>query len=426
MSTLKRFWRFLSSMKFAIILLILLAVACALASLVTQGQSYQYYARQYSERTAAVILALHLDDAFHSVWFIAISGFLCLNLMCCNLLRLPGLLRRSRQDRVPGHADVSVADVGDPEAAFRRLGLRPVRRREGEREILYASKNRAGLWGAWVCHLGILLIILGFSLGQMTQRQYTVYGVPGQSKQIGDTDLILIIDDFQVDLRQDDTVSQYTAQITVRDLSDARGDSQSAAVSVNHPATLYGMKFYQNSTGWAATVHIAKDGSPLQEAVLCAGEYLQVEDKPELAIVLTAFYPDYVLTPGQGPATASGALNNPAYLYQVYYQEQLLGMNVLMPEEELTIDEYTVTFSDPQNYTLIQIKVDHFTPLALVGGLVTLLGLILALYLQPMKVWALEEGGTWTVYGQSHKGGAIFRERLTTACRMFQFDTSSQ
>ena len=419
MSTFKKLWRFLSSMKFAIILLVILALACSLASLVTQGQDYAWYAQRYSERTAALILALGLDDAFHSVWFIAITAFLCLNLLLCNVLRLPGLLTRTRTEADPAKVldaagDVSAENVQDPEAVFKRLGMRPAK--VDGREAYFAAKHRAGLWGAWVCHLGILLLILGFGLGQATQKQYAVYGVPGTSKPIGDTEYALTIDDFRVGLREDDTVEQYTADITVRDLSEKGiGGSESASISVNHPATLYGMKFYQNSTGWAATVRVAKDGEPLQDEILCAGEYLLVKDKPELAIYLSAFYPDYVMTPGVGPSTASGALNNPAYLYQVYYQEQVLGMNILMPGEELTIDEYTVTFSDPQNYTLIQIKRDRFTPLALAGGLITLLGLILALYLQPARVWAIRTENGWTVRGQCRKGGALFRERFLRA-----------
>ena len=426
MTAIKRMWRFLSSMKFAILLLVVLALACSAASLVTQGQTYAWYAQRYSERTAALIVALHLDDAFHSWWFMLIAGFLCVNLLCCNVLRLPGLIRRTRSEADPDKAvngDVSVAGVADPEAVFRKLGMKPVK--SGDK--LFASKHRAGLWGAWVCHLGIiLLLILGFGLGQMTQRQYTVYGVPGQSKPIGNTELALTIDDFRVDLRDDDTVAQYTADITVRDLSEkGMGDVESATISVNAPATLFGMKFYQNSTGWAATVHVMKDGEPLQEEVLCAGEYLRVADKPDLAVYLSAFYPDYVMAPGVGPSTASGALRNPAYLYQVYYQDRVLGMNVLMPEEELTIDEYTVTFTDPQTYTLIQVKADRFTWLALAGGLVTLAGLILALYLQPAKVWAVPEDGTWTMVGQCRKGGALFRERFMRAANGEDKDASS-
>ena len=67
MATLKKIWRFVGSMRFAIALLVVLALACSLSSFVTQGQTYAWYARRYSERTAALILTLHLDDAFHKI-----------------------------------------------------------------------------------------------------------------------------------------------------------------------------------------------------------------------------------------------------------------------------------------------------------------------------------------------------------------------
>ena len=420
---MKKLWKFLSSMRFAIILLAVLAAACSVASFVTQGQTYEWYAQRYSERAAALILALHLDDAFHSPWFIAITAFLCLNLLACNLVRLPQLVNRTRSEADPakamrGKGDVSASGIADPKLLFAQLGMGAPKacRTEDGREALFAARHTAGLWGAWVCHLGILLLILGFGLGQMTQKQYTAYGVPGQTRPIGDTELALTIDDFRVDLREDDTVEQYTASITVRDLSEKGiGRSESAEISVNNPARLFGLKFYQNSTGWAARMNVLKDGEPLQEAVLCAGEYLAIQDKPDLVVFFRAFYPDYVLEPGVGPATATGALKNPAYLYQAYYMDRLLGMNVLIGDEPLTIDEYTITFDEPQSYTLISIKEDHFTWLALAGGMLTLLGLVLAFYVQPRKLWAVRDGETWTVYGQCRKGGALFVDRFNKA-----------
>ena len=87
MSILKKIWTFISSMRFAILLLAVLALACSVSSMVTQGQSFAWYAQRYSERTAALILALHWDDAFHSWWFLLISAFLCINLLLCNILR---------------------------------------------------------------------------------------------------------------------------------------------------------------------------------------------------------------------------------------------------------------------------------------------------------------------------------------------------
>jgi len=430
---LKKIWKFISSMRFAIALLLVLALACAASSLITQNQTYAWYSQRYSERTAGLIMALHLDDAFHSPWFIVITAFLCLNLLLCNLLRLPRLIRRTRAETRPESVlkqsgDVSAEGIAEPEAVFQRLRMpRPTPCQTGDgREALFSARHPVGLWGAWVCHLGILLLILGFGLGQMTQQQYAVYGVPGQTRRIGETECFLTIDDFSIEKRADGSVAQYTTDITVQDAASGGTSRGSASISVNHPATLCGMKFYQNATGWAAQVDVYKDGEPIQQEVVCAGDYLSVKDKEGLVVMLNALYPDYVMTPGVGPSTASDQLNNPAYLYSVYYQGQVIGMNALMDGEEITIDAYTVTFSNPQSYTLIQVKVDRFTFLALIGGLVTMLGLVLALYVQPARVWAIRrDDGLWTLYGENRKGGALFRERFEQAVEQRSQDHAS-
>ena len=346
MSFLRRLFRFISSMKFAIILLVILVLVCFAGSFVTQNQSSAWYAAQYGERTGGLIMALRLDDVFHSWYFILISGFLCLNLLLCNVVRLPRLIGRTRKEST--------------------------------------ARAKLGCWGAWITHVGVLLLILGYSLGQMTYKEYTVYGVPGQTMAIGDTGLVLTINDFSIGLRDDDTVEQYTSDITVYDIGRS-SEGSSAQVSVNNPADLFGLRFYQNSTGWAAGIDIRRGGEQLQHDVVCAGDYISVADNPDLVVMLNAFYPDYQLVQGYGPTTLSSAINNPGYLYSVYYQGRMIGMNVLMQDEVLKIDDYEVTFSDPQNYTLIQIKRDSFTPLAFAGGLVVMVGLIISFYVRPPR-----------------------------------------
>lgn len=407
-------------MPFAIGLLTVLAIACALSSLVTQGQSYSWYVSKYGERFAAVIMALHADDAYHSGWFLTLTGFLCLNLIGCNLIRLPGLIRRFRRMKDPENGakaePTAVAEnVNRPESVFEALHMpSPTARTNAEgREELFAVKNRIGLWGAWICHLGILLLILGFALGQMTGKQESVYGIPGQTKPLGNTGLAVTIRDFTVSLREDDTVEQYTADITVTEQRSGRAED--ARINVNNPAGLFGWTFYQNSTGYAARVRVLKDGKDLQEEILCVGESLAVADKTDLVIHFQAFYPDYAATESGRPGTRSGQLNNPAYLYMVSYQDRVLGMNALMEGEELTIDEYTVLFDQPRNYTLIAAKRDPFTPMALIGGLITLIGLLLALYIRPASLRAVKEGEIWTVSGRCEKGGVLFAEALREA-----------
>ncbi len=411
---MKKIWTFLGSMRFAILLLVILAAACAGGSFIAQGLSYEQYAELYSQRAAGLILALRLDDVFHAWWFLALTAFLCGNLLLCNLSRLPRLLRRYREAADPAHrgaASVTAAGVRDPEAFFARLRMPKALESTDEtgRPLRFSIQNRLGLWGAWVCHLGILLLILGFALGQATKEEYTVYGVPGQTKQIGETDYALAIRDFQIERRADGSVAQYSAALTVLDLSDESDVlAQDLTVSVNHPGSAFGFKLYQNSTGEAATLTVRRDGETVQEDVLCEGEYTTLLNTP-LAVLLRSVVPDYETD------AAGNAL--PGYAYQIYVNEEFYSMDLRGEGETIPdFEPYEVSFSDARSYTLIQVKRDRFTPLALLGGLLTLLGLFLAFYLQTRKLWAVQEAdGTWTVSGSSPKAGPLFTDRFREA-----------
>ena len=91
---MKKIGKFLSSMGFAVTLLVLLAAACALCSLVEQGLPPEMYEARYGKQAASVLIALQVNDAYHSVWFIALTGFLCLNLTLCSILRFSSFRKR--------------------------------------------------------------------------------------------------------------------------------------------------------------------------------------------------------------------------------------------------------------------------------------------------------------------------------------------
>ena len=338
---MKKVWKFLTSMKFAIILLVILSLAMAGGSFITQNQSYEWYASEYSERTAAFIIALRLDDVFHSWWFLALFILLCLDIFFCNVAKLPVLIRRVKK----------------------------------------AEKAKAGVFGPFVAHIGMLLLIIGFVLGQVTKEEYTVYGYPGQVVDLGDTGIRVGIDDFQVSFNEDDSVSQYTADLVVTKeslivLSQA---------SVNHPAKVIGYRFYQNSFGYTAHVRVLDSGTVIQEDRIMAGGGLTIQDRQAITVVFNAFYPDYEYSESIGPSTKSGRMRNPGYLYSVYYGETMLGMNVLTKGETIRIDDYEVIFDDPGYYTVLQVKKDSFTWLALAGGLVLMAGFFLSFYVKPLS-----------------------------------------
>lgn len=419
---LKKIAKALFSMRTALILLGLLVLACVAGSVIPQQEIDAYYTGYYPERMGMLILLTGLNDVFHSVWFVVLTLFLCLNLLGCNMIHFPRLMKQMSGSFTPQRyfaawQGEALVKTEDPEPLFRRLGFHKIQSEtiEGQ-EVRYSVRNKLGLWGAWLTHLGLLVIILGFSLGQMYTVKYTVYGVPGQTKQVADTHYALTIDEFRVDLRADETVEQYTSRLTLTDLETRQAVTGQS--SVNHPLKAHGMKLYQNSTGWAATVTVFKGEQLLQQELLCAGEHLTIADLPDLVVAFRSFYPDYIRDASGKPATASSALRNPAYLYALYYQEGVLGMNVLQADERITVEDYSIIFSDPQQYTLIQIKSDPFTWLAGIGGILIILALFLAFYLRTEELLAVRlEDGTWALTGRSKKGGILFQERILEAAQ---------
>ncbi len=406
------FWKFLSSMRFGMLLLGLLCVACIFGSVLPQGKSLDWYLEHYSQRRAALIYGLNLSDVFRSTWFLILTTVLCCNLVLCTLLHLPGVLRRWQAGDDPASLArtapaATLTGIADPEALFARLHMGKPRALEQDgKQVRFSARNRIGLWGSTVCHLGILLLILGYVLGQTTKLEYTVYGLPGQTKPVGDTGYFLTIDDFEMALQDSGTPDQFTSRVTLQNASGS--EAESAAVSVNHPGSLLGYSVYQNSMGNAAKVSVLVHGEPFQEAVLCQGEYLQIANTP-----VAIFFDGY-----EAQAPFDDGSRHDVYDYPLYDASAGRSNSGYQIEGQaaLTTSVYEIRFSEHQNYTLLQLKKDRFQWLAMLGGLMILVGLILAFFLQPKQLRAVkEEDGTWTVSAYSRKGGVLFADQVKKA-----------
>ena len=414
---MKKIGKFLSSMGFAVTLLVLLAAACALSSLVEQGLPQETYAAHYGEGTASLIMALQINDAYHSTWFIALSGFLCLNLILCSVIRFPFFLRRYRQEKelkaflsMPG--DLGETETGDPESIFTAMHMGTPEKfgTADGREALAAGKNSIGLWGAWICHLGILLLIASFALGQITLKENVVWGIPGETKHLPETGLEVTIDDFRTETREDGSVGQYVTDITVTD--PASGRTEKASVSVNHPAEFGGFHLYQNNTGTAAEAVVERDGQEIQRKTLLPQQTMEesvlgLEDRPEYAFYFA----------GIRTMREKGQEERTLYFYDLYHQGILQRNYYFFDEGTVTVGEDRVTFT-PKTFTLLVARQDRFAPLALAGGLITMLGLLLAFCLQPKTLWAVRgENGKWILRGRCRKGQALMKEQLEEAVR---------
>ena len=74
MSMIKKGLRGIRSMKFGILLLVLIVAVSLIGSVITQGESEEFYLANYSQ--AYLILALGLDHVYYTPYFLGLGALL--------------------------------------------------------------------------------------------------------------------------------------------------------------------------------------------------------------------------------------------------------------------------------------------------------------------------------------------------------------
>ena len=86
-------WNIFSSVKLALILLIIIAITSIAGTLIPQREEAMEFARRLSPGLVQLFRFLQLFDMYHSIWFRIIFGALALNLIVCSINRFPATLR---------------------------------------------------------------------------------------------------------------------------------------------------------------------------------------------------------------------------------------------------------------------------------------------------------------------------------------------
>lgn len=92
-------YELLSSMRFAISLLTVLAIASMIGTVLKQSEPYPNYIMQFGQFWFQVFETLGLYDVYHSAWFLLILAFLILSTSLCIYRNTPLMLREMRSYR---------------------------------------------------------------------------------------------------------------------------------------------------------------------------------------------------------------------------------------------------------------------------------------------------------------------------------------
>jgi cytochrome c biogenesis protein len=166
----------LSSMRFAISLLTILAIAAAIGTVVLQNQPANAYLNQFGQFWDPIFSRLGLYAVYNSGWFVAILAFLVLSTTLCIIRQFTPMMREIRGFRESAREvslrhfshHASLEPTLPPEArngaVIAYLARAGFRFRVDEREdstLIAAKQGSLGRIGYFLAHSAIVLICLG-------------------------------------------------------------------------------------------------------------------------------------------------------------------------------------------------------------------------------------------------------------------------
>jgi cytochrome c biogenesis protein len=380
---LRFLWRQLTSMRTALLLLLLLAVAAIPGSLVPQRTSDPNGVIQFQQQNPQgfkILDALGVFSTFASPWFSAIYLLLFVSLVGCIIPRtkhhLQALLAKPprtpmRLERLVGFreattsADAATA-VEEGRRVLRRLGYRVERYPVAGGDSVSAERGYLRETGNLVFHIALVGVLLtvgvfgGFGYtGQRILVQHQVFtnvGADYDSFTPGRFASVESLQPFQ--MRLDDFTPKYSFNATTGNWDPEDYDTklstrlpggawQSQTVKVNSPASIGGTEVYLLGNGFAPILTIrSPDGTVVkneatpflaQDANLTSTGVVKVADGLATQVGIQAFFRP---TPGEGSSSITSIspyLSKDADVFMSVYTGDL-GLDGGTPQNVYTLD----------------------------------------------------------------------------------------
>ncbi len=374
-------WRQLTSMRTALILLFLLALASIPGSVVPQEAVDSVRASQWREQhetLTPIYEKLGLFSVYDSVWFSAIYILLMVSLVGCIIPRLRVYWRGVRAKppkapknlaRLPEHREVDGTDASiDTAAAWLKRKRYRVVVADG---VVSAERGYLREAGNLLFHLSVLIVLVGFAVGGLfgfkggvivvakdgfanTLSQYDDFRAgslfdPAELKPFDFT-----VNDFDVTFiregREAGMAHKFEADLTYR--TEPGAAEKDKKISVNHPLDVDGTDVFLISHGYAPHITVRNADKSVafagpvvflpEDSTFRSFGVVKVPDagtkaNPTQIGLEGEFYPTYAFTQASGPFSAFPDDRNPAISMLAYRGD--LGMDSGVPQSVYSLQK---------------------------------------------------------------------------------------
>ena len=280
----------LSSLKIAILILLLIAISCATGTIIPQQEADQFYYDNFNKNpflgiiNGNILLLLELNHIYTSFWFLILLIWLAVSLTVCSFRRQLPILK-SALDWIDYKSPRQIAKLSisqtiptsNTSKSLKEITINlnnqgwKVKETDGR---IAARKGAVGRVGPIFIHLGMILLMVGATYGSLNGKTIEKFLAPGRSLDLLNTNeekgLTVKLQSFQIERDPKGIAEQYRSIVNI---IEPNGTNETKEISVNYPLRYKGLTLYQ--ADWAlAAITIQIDNSPKLQ--------IPIESIPEL------------------------------------------------------------------------------------------------------------------------------------------------
>ena len=257
----------ISSLKFAISLLIFIAFSSGIGTFIPQGMENKDYLESYKNNPifgfidGDKILLLELDHIYTSTWFLISLFLLCISLASSSFRKqiptLKAALKWIDYDKAEKFKNLQLAckwnenegkeTISNADKILKNKGWEILKKDNR----LLARKGVFGRVGPILVHSGLIILLIGSAYGNFTRNSLEEYLIPNESidliNDVSKEKFSLKLKNFNIQREDDGLPKQFTSNLEI--YSNKSNETIKKQTEVNQPLRYEGLTIYQ--ADWA-------------------------------------------------------------------------------------------------------------------------------------------------------------------------------
>ncbi len=453
-SLVDRVWRFFSSVKVAVWLIVITLLLAVPGTFLPQenmvARPEVFYAQEYGA-FGDLYYRLGLSNVYESPLFIALLSMIGISLVVCSLDRVIPLYKALKNQQTTKNIQfiqrqrVSCSQPmteAEKSVMLDRLAEKLSRKRyrvSREGDSILAEKGRFSRWGPYINHIGLILFLLGVLLRFLVPGWYldeTVSIREGEVKKLPGVDYYLKNEQAKVEFYDQDEMPEGSEQSMVKEWKteavlyekDPQTDKlqkvNEGSIVVNHPMKYGDLLLYQAdfNTVTDAIVLDVKDKKTKETVGNFKVDLNNPQEKYRLdngvEINILNYFPDFVME-GNQPTTKSENPNRPAFVFAVD------SPKLDKPERSWLIsgtdldgihqnNRYEIDLKNLETVHVsgLMVRIDKSLPIIFIGAGISVIGLAMGFFWYHRRVWLRWKEGTLYLGAHTNKNWFGLRREL--------------